>query len=55
MALVKEMPENVKALGRVSLANDVASEMIVPLLPAFVTSVLGLGPAFLGTLEGVAE
>jgi MFS family permease len=52
---MKKMPDNVKALGSVSLANDIASEMIVPLLPAFVTTALGLGPAFLGTLEGVAE
>ncbi len=55
MSEVRSMPENVKALGTVSLANDVASDMIIPLLPAFVTSVLGLGPAFLGTLEGIAE
>jgi MFS family permease len=51
----RDLPRNVRALGAVSLANDAASEMIVPLLPAFVTQVLGLGPAFLGTLEGVAE
>jgi MFS family permease len=51
----RDLPRNVRALGAVSLANDIASEMIAPLLPAFVTQVLGLGPAFLGTIEGVAE
>jgi len=51
----RELPQNVKALGLVSLANDASSEMVIPLLPAFVTQVLGLGPAFLGTLEGIAE
>jgi MFS family permease len=51
----RELPRNVKALGLVSLANDAGSDMVLPLLPAFVTQVLGLGPAFLGTLEGIAE
>jgi len=42
-------------LGAVSLLNDFASEMIYPLLPAFVTGVLGGGAAALGTLDGAAE
>ncbi|HEX9078981.1 MAG TPA: MFS transporter, partial [Desulfuromonadaceae bacterium] len=46
---------NVLILGVVSLLTDVSSEMIYPLLPLFVTSVLGAGPAFLGMIEGVAE
>lgn len=47
--------KNVYVLGAVSLFNDFSSEMIYPLIPAFVKSVLGLGPAFLGILEGIAE
>lgn len=46
---------NVLILGLVSLLTDVSSEMIYPLLPLFLTSVLGAGPAFLGVIEGVAE
>jgi len=46
---------NVLALGLVSLLTDVSSEMIYPLLPLFLTGVLGAGPAFLGAIEGVAE
>ena len=46
---------NVGALALISLLNDAASEMIYPLLPLFLTSVLGAGPAFLGLIEGVAE
>jgi len=46
---------NVLILGLVSLLTDISSEMIYPLLPLFVTSVLGAGPAFLGVIEGVAE
>ncbi|MBX6363403.1 MAG: MFS transporter [Gemmatimonadetes bacterium] len=45
---------NVLWLSLVSLLNDAASEMIYPLLPAFVVQ-LGAGPAFLGLIEGVAE
>ena len=47
--------DNVKALGYVSLANDVSSDMMIPLLPVFVTTVLHMSPAFLGFLEGLAE
>jgi len=46
---------NVIALGLVSLLTDFSSEMIYPLLPVFLTAVLGAGPAALGIIEGVAE
>jgi MFS family permease len=46
---------NVLWLGIVSLFTDFSSEMIYPLLPFFLTSVLGAGAAFLGVVEGVAE
>ncbi len=46
---------NVLILGLVSFFTDVSSEMIYPLLPLFLTTVLGAGPAFLGVIEGVAE
>ena len=49
------LTRNVVILGFVSLLNDGASEMIYPLLPAFLTAVLGAGPAALGIIEGIAE
>ncbi|MCX6639149.1 MAG: MFS transporter [bacterium] len=49
------LPSSVRSLGLVSLFNDAASEMIYPLLPAFLTGVLGVGAVALGALEGVAE
>ena len=49
------LPPPVKALGLVSLLTDASSEMIYPLLPAFLTGVLRAGPAILGLIEGVAE
>jgi MFS family permease len=42
-------------LGLVSLFTDISSEMIYPLLPVFLISVLGVGPLFVGLVEGVAE
>lgn len=52
---VKGLSRNVVILGVVSLLNDSASEMIYPLLPVFLTAVLGAGPVALGVIEGVAE
>ena len=52
---MNKLPKEVRVLGAVSLLNDFASEMIYPLLPAFVTGVLGGGAAALGTLDGAAE
>jgi MFS family permease len=50
-----ELPRNVKVLGSASLVNDVASEMIYPLLPSFLISVLGGNSFHLGVIEGVAD
>src|SRR5438552_14220832 len=49
------LPRQVKLFGWVSLLNDFASEMIYPLLPAFVTGILGGGAQALGALDGAAE
>lgn len=51
----KKLDRNVFALGWVSLFTDISSQMIYPLLPVFLTSVLGVGTAFIGLLEGIAE
>jgi MFS family permease len=42
-------------LGWVSFFTDTASEMVYPLLPLFLTRVLGASPMSLGVIEGVAE
>lgn len=54
-SLKKGLTRNVVILGLVSLLNDAASEMIYPLLPVFLTAVLGATPAALGVIEGAAE
>ncbi len=53
--MARRLHRNVLALGAVSLLTDFSSEMIYPLLPIFLTTALGAGPAALGIIEGVAE
>lgn len=48
------LPPTVKGLSLVSLFNDFASEMVYPLLPAFIVS-LGGGPVALGALDGASD
>ncbi|HLA75082.1 MAG TPA: MFS transporter [Gammaproteobacteria bacterium] len=52
---MRKLPATVVLLGFVSLLNDVASDMIMPLLPVFLSVTLGAGPAIIGLIEGVAE
>ncbi len=49
------LPRLVIVLSTVSLLNDAASEMITPLLPLYLTVVLGAGAMVVGLVEGVAE
>ncbi len=49
------LSRNVRVLGLASLINDIASEMIFPLVPAFLVGVLGGGKTALGAIEGVAD
>ena len=51
----RAVPPTVKGLSLVSLFNDFASEMVYPLLPAFVTGTLGGGALILGLLDGAAD
>ena len=46
---------NVVLLGLTSLLTDISSEMVYPLVPFFLTAVLGASPAMLGLIEGLAE
>jgi MFS family permease len=52
---VSKLPRQVALFGFVSLLNDFASEMVYPLIPAFMTQVLGAGALALGTLDGLAD
>lgn len=50
-----KLGRNILGLSAVSLLNDVSTEMIYPLLPVFLASVLGANASFIGAIEGVAE
>jgi MFS family permease len=51
----QSLPRNVLALSVVSLLNDTSSEIIYPLLPAFLALTLGATPFAIGLIEGFAE
>jgi MFS family permease len=50
-----KIPPGIWVLGFASFLTDISSEMIYPLLPLFLTQVLGAGMASLGLIEGIAE
>jgi MFS family permease len=54
-ARYKTLSGNVLALSLVSLLNDTSSEIIYPLLPAFLALTLGASPFAIGLIEGFAE
>src|SRR4051812_2343279 len=49
------LDRNVYALAAVSFFTDVATEMIYPLLPLFLSTTLGASASFVGAIEGAAE
>ncbi|BBY19700.1 MFS transporter [Mycolicibacterium litorale] len=49
------LTRNVRLLSAVSFLQDAASELLYPLLPIYLTSVLGAPAAVVGAVEGVAE
>src|SRR4051812_41126331 len=53
--LLHGVTRNVVMLGFVSLLTDVASEMLYPVIPLFVTGTLGASPTLLGLIDGIAE
>jgi MFS family permease len=55
IAALRALPRTVWLLGLISLVNDTASDMIYPLVPLYLTSVLMAGPKALGLIEGIAE
>jgi len=49
------LTRNVVVLSWVSFFQDAASEMLYPVLPLFLTGVLGAPPSVVGLIEGVGE
>src|SRR5262245_42370883 len=50
-----QLPRTVWLLALVSFFNDTASELVYPLVPIYLASVLMAGPRVLGVVEGIAE
>ncbi len=55
IAALRSLPRTVWLIGAISLINDSASEMLYPLVPLYLASVLMAGPRALGLIEGIAE
>jgi MFS family permease len=51
----ERLPRNLIAVSLTSFFTDISSEMIVHLLPLFLTNVLGAATSVVGLIEGVAE
>lgn len=50
-----DLPRNVWVLAAASFLRDVASEMVVHIMPLFMANVLGVRTAVVGLVEGLAE
>jgi len=54
-AKVKDLPRNVWAVGFTSFFMDISSEMVMNILPLFLSNVLGVPTSIIGLIDGVAE
>jgi MFS family permease len=52
---IKKLPRNVWIVTATSLLTDISSEMIVYLVPLFLSNVLGVRTAIIGLIDGIAE
>ncbi len=52
---IKDLPRNIWAVGLTSFFMDVSSEMVINILPLFLSNVLGVKTNIIGLIEGVAE
>ncbi|MFH1928390.1 MAG: MFS transporter [Chloroflexota bacterium] len=52
---LRALPRNVWAVSLTSFFMDISSEMVVNILPLFLSNVLGVGINIIGLIEGIAE
>ena len=52
---VRNLPRNVWAVSLTSFFMDISSEMVINILPLFLSNVLGIRTGLIGVIEGVAE
>ncbi len=51
----RALPRNVWAVSLTSFFMDISSEMVINILPLFLSNVLGVGTSIIGLIEGIAE
>ncbi len=54
-ASIRQLPRNIWAVGLTSFFMDVSSEMVLNILPLFLSNVLGVKTDIIGLIEGFAE
>lgn len=52
---LKDLPRNIWAVSLTSFFMDISSEMVINILPLFLSNVLGVKTNIIGLIEGVAE
>ncbi|HOS53882.1 MAG TPA: MFS transporter [Anaerolineaceae bacterium] len=52
---VKNLPRNIWAVGFTSMFMDISSEMVMNILPLFLSNVLGVQTSIIGLIDGIAE
>ena len=55
MKFLRGIKKNIVILGAASFFTDISSEMLYPIIPIFLTAVLGAPMSVLGLIEGAAE
>jgi len=55
ISIFNGITRNIFILGLVSLFTDLSSQMVFPLIPLFLTTILGAGAYVVGIVEGAAE
>ena len=54
-AHIKDLPRNIWAVSVTSFFMDISSEMVINLIPLFLSNALGVKTSIIGLIEGVAE
>ena len=52
---LKDLPRNIWAVSLTSFMMDISSEMVINIIPLFLSNVLGIKTNIIGLIEGVAE
>jgi MFS family permease len=52
---IRQLPRNIRAVSLTSFLMDISSEMVINILPLFLSNVLGVRTALIGVIEGTAE